>query len=90
MIDDIYQKPDLRTFDQIMVDISTISNKCRLIVMTVILVLCHSLLSSDFFSSTSYSPSPAPVSASNAFSNWLLRVASQPPKPSLPTPSAPR
>ena len=47
MIDDIYQKPDLRTFDQIMVDISTISNKCRLIVMTVILVLCHSLLSSD-------------------------------------------
>ena len=39
MIDDIYQKPDLRTFDQIMVDISTISNKCRLIVMTVILVL---------------------------------------------------
>ena len=59
MIDDIYQKPDLRTFDQIMVDISTISNKCRLIVMTVILVLCHpkanmtlllnSLLSSDLY-----------------------------------------
>ena len=39
IIDDIYQKPDLRTFDQIMVDISTISNKCRLIVMTVILKL---------------------------------------------------
>ena len=49
MIDDIYQKPDLRTFDQIMVDISAISNKCRLIVMMVILVLCHSLLLSDLY-----------------------------------------
>ena len=49
IIYDIYQKPDLRTFDQIMVDISTISNKCRLIVMTVILVLCHSLLLSDLY-----------------------------------------